>query len=112
MFEVPDEVPKQENNFLGVLPPCETIWILVAEQKETGAMQLTNDLPVRKWKPKKDGERVSCGESCYVKGWLNGNRSYVFRAQPRENGVQKTFWITIGRPSAGKAKQGLELSYL
>ena len=112
MFEVPDEVPKQENNFLAVLPPCETIWILVAEQKETGAMQLTNDLSVRKWKPKKDGERVSCGESCYVKGWLNGNRSFVFRAQPRENGVQKTFWITIGRPSAGKGETrlGAELS--
>ena len=25
-------------------------------------MKLTNDLSVRKWKPKKDGERVSCGE--------------------------------------------------
>ena len=70
-------------------------------------MQLTNDLSVWKWTPKKDGERVSCGESCYVKGWLNGNRSYVFRAQPRENGVQKSFWVTIGRRAAGKGETRL-----
>ena len=52
-------------------------------------MQLTADLSIRKWKPKKDGERVSCCDSCYLKGWPNGNRSFVFRAQPRANAVHR-----------------------
>ena len=110
--EVPDEVPEQKNNFSAVLLHCETIQMMVAEQKEICAMQLTTDLSIRKWKPKKDGERVSCGDSCYVKGWLNGNRSFVFRAQPRENGVQKTYWVTIGRPNTdkGETQLGAELS--
>ena len=62
-------------------------------------MQLTTDLSVRKWKPSKDGERVSCGSSLYVQGSTNGKRAYVFRAQPTENGKQKTYWVTLGQPA-------------
>lgn len=61
-------------------------------------MQLTTDLSVRKWKPSKDGERVSCGSSLYVQGSTKGKRAYVFRAQPTENGKQKSYWVTLGQP--------------
>ena len=62
-------------------------------------MQLTTDLSVRKWKPSSEGERVSCGSSVYVQGYSNGKRAYVFRAQPTENGKQKTYWVTLGQPA-------------
>ena len=67
-------------------------------------MQLKTDLAVRKWKPKKNRERVSCGSSLYLKGFLSGARSYVFRAQPIENGVQKSYWVTIGHPATSGAE--------
>ena len=56
---------------------------------------------------KNDGEGFSVGDSCYVKGWLNDNRSFVFCARPRENGVQKSYWFTIGRPCKGKGETRL-----
>ena len=62
-------------------------------------MQLTTDLSVRKWKPTSEGERASCGSSVYVQGYSNGKRAYVFRAQPTENGKQKTYWVTLGQPA-------------
>ena len=70
-------------------------------------MQLTTDILVRKWKPRKDRDRVSCGDSLYLQGKLNGFRAYVFRAQPTEHGVKKTYWITIGRPNTGKGQTRL-----
>ena len=75
-------------------------------------MQLTTDLLVRKWKPKKDAERVSCGDSLYLLGKNNGYRSYLFRAQPTENGIKKSYWVTIGRPAENpeKTEVGGELS--
>jgi len=62
-------------------------------------MQLTTDLSVRKWKPSTNGERASCGSSVYVQGFLNGKRAYVFRAQPLEDGKQKSYWVTLGQPA-------------
>ena len=59
---------------------------------------------------KNDDEGFSVGDSCYVKGWLNDNRSFVFRAQPIENGVQKSYWFTIGRPGTGKGETRLGAS--
>ena len=52
MFEtgasgVPDKVPERKNNFAAVLLHYETIRIMVAEQKEICAMQLTTDLTIR-----------------------------------------------------------------
>ena len=75
-------------------------------------MQLTTDLLVKKWKPKKNTDRVSCGDSLYLLGKHNGYRSYLFRAQPTENGIKKDYWVTIGRPAEnlGNTEVGGELS--
>ena len=55
-------------------------------------MNLTTDLSVRKWKPKSEGERASCGDSLYLQGYSNGTRAYIFRAQPIVDGKQKSFF--------------------
>ena len=70
-------------------------------------MQLTTDLLVRKWKPKHEGERVSCGSSVYIQGYSNGKRAFVFRAQPTVEGVKKSYWVTLGEPSSGKGETKL-----
>jgi len=62
-------------------------------------MKLTTDLSVRKWKPKTEGERASCGDSLYLQGYSNGTRAYIFRAQPIVDGKQKSFWVKIGKPA-------------
>lgn len=70
-------------------------------------MQLTTDLLVRKWKPKHEGERASCGSSAYIQGYSNGKRTFVFRAQPTVDGVKKSYWVTLGEPSSGKGETKL-----
>lgn len=60
----------------------------------------------------KDAERISFAYNRYVKGWLNGNRSFVFRAQPGERSTQKTYLVTFDRLGTCKGKTwlGAELS--
>ena len=73
-------------------------------------MQLTTDILVRKWKPKHEGERASCGSSVYIQGYSNGKRAFVFRAQPTVDGVKKSYWVTLGEPSSGKGETKLGAS--
>ena len=75
-------------------------------------MKLTTDLSVRKWKPKTEGERASCGDSLYLQGYSNGTRAYIFRAQPIVDGKQKSFWVKLGKPaqSNGPSIVGKQLS--
>ena len=64
-------------------------------------MKLTTDVAIRKWKPKSEGERVSCGQSLYVQGYSNGKRSWVYRLQYFSGNTKKSLWLTIGYPTAG-----------
>lgn len=64
-------------------------------------MKLTTDLAIKKWKPKSEGERSSCGQSLYVQGYSNGKRSWVFRLQYYSGGTKKSIWLTIGHPASG-----------
>ena len=83
-------VPKKYlNKYLKPLSVCETIRTFSKKNGET-SMKLTTDLSVRKWKPRTEGERVSCGDSLYLQGYSNGTRAYIFRAQPIVDGKQKS----------------------
>ena len=64
-------------------------------------MKLTTDVAIRKWKPKSEGERASCGQSLYVQGYSNGKRSWVYRLQYFSGDIKKGVWLTIGYPTAG-----------
>ena len=64
-------------------------------------MKLTTDVAIRKWKPKSEGERASCGQSLYVQGYSNGKRSWVYRLQYFSGNTKKSLWLTIGYPAAG-----------
>ena len=64
-------------------------------------MKLTTDLAIKKWKPKSEGERTSCGQSLYVQGYSNGKRSWVYRLQIGTGGSKKSVWLTIGQPASG-----------
>ena len=62
-------------------------------------MQLTTDVSIKKWKPKSEGERASCGRSLYVQGYGNGKRAWVFRLQYYSGDMKKSLWLTIGHPA-------------
>ena len=70
-------------------------------------MQLTTDLLVRKWKPKHKGESASCGSSVNLQGFTNGQRTFVFRAQPILDGIKKSYRLTLGKPSNSKSETKL-----
>jgi len=64
-------------------------------------MKLTTDLAIKKWKPKSEGERTSCGQSLYVQGYSNGKRSWVYRLQIGTGSSKKSVWLKIGQPALG-----------
>ena len=49
---------------------------------------LNTDVQVRKWKAEKSGDRASCGQSLYLRGWDDGTKALEFRA--------KSSWVTLG----------------
>lgn len=50
---------------------------------------LTTDLQIKRWKPTKSGERKTCGQSLYLRGWSDGTKAFEFRVS--------NSWITLGR---------------
>lgn len=49
---------------------------------------LNTDVQVRKWKATKSGDRTSCGQSLYLRGWDDGTKTLEFRT--------KSGWVTLG----------------
>ena len=62
-------------------------------------MQLSTDIQVKRWQPKKNAARISCGQNLMVQGFKNGSKSWVFRLQYRETGKQKSAYLTLGHTS-------------
>lgn len=62
-------------------------------------MQLSTDIQVKRWQPKKNAARISCGQNLMVQGFKNGSKSWVFRLQYREAGKQKSAYLTLGHTS-------------
>ena len=49
---------------------------------------LNTDVQVRKWKAEKSGDRASCGQNLYLRGWHDGTKALEFRT--------KSGWVTLG----------------
>jgi len=49
---------------------------------------LNTDIQVRKWKAENSGDRTSCGQSLYLRGWDDGTKVLEFRT--------KAGWVTLG----------------
>ena len=49
---------------------------------------LNTDIQVRKWKATKSGDRATCGQSLYLRGWDDGTKAFEFRT--------KSGWVTLG----------------
>ena len=71
-------------NLFRVLRGCETIRTFLASSQKGNRMKLTTDVAIRKWKPKSEGERASCGQSLYVQGYSNGKRSCSVPLTPKK----------------------------
>ena len=50
---------------------------------------LNTDLQIKRWKPAKSGERQTCGQSLYIRGWSDGTKAFEFRVSGS--------WVTLGR---------------
>lgn len=50
---------------------------------------LNTDLQIKRWKPAKSGERETCGQSLYIRGWSDGTKAFEFRVSGS--------WVTLGR---------------
>lgn len=57
--------------------------------------------------PKHEAERASRGSSVYRQGYTNGKRAFVLRAQPTLDGLEKSYWVTLDKPSSGKGETKL-----
>ena len=49
---------------------------------------LKTDLQIRKWKPTNGTDRVSCGNSLYLRGFNNGTKTFQFRVKGK--------WLNLG----------------
>ena len=70
-------------------------------------MQLSTDIQVKRWQPKKNAARISCGQNLMVQGFKNGSKSWVFRLQYREAEKQKSAYLTLGHTSDRSSNGGV-----